>query len=174
PTDRFIDYALAQCVRGSKATWKPGAEKLTFGGDAKVKAKIMTLAGSEPAPASPGKLVFDALCMNCHQPDGKGLAGIYPSLIDSDWVTGDKATLIKILVHGLNGPIKINSQPFASLVPMPMPPSSLNDEQIADVLTYLRSNFSNKAEAVTKEEVKAVRDANKDRTTMWTAEELKR
>lgn len=174
PTDRFIDYALAQCVRGTKAVWKPSADKLTFGGDATIKAKIMKLAGSEPAPASPGKLVFDALCMNCHQPDGKGLPGIYPSVIGSDWVSGDKDVLIKILVHGLNGPIKINGQPFAAMVPMPMPPSSLNDEQIADVLSYLRSNFGNKAEAVTKEEVKTVREANKDRTAMWTADELKK
>lgn len=174
PTDRFIDYALAQCVRGSKATWKPTQDKLTFGGDAKIKAKIMTLAGSEPAPASPGKMVFDALCMNCHQPDGKGLLGIYPSLIGSDWVSGDKATLIKILVHGLNGPITLNGKEFAAIAPVPMPPSSLNDEQIADVLTYMRSSFGNKAEAVTKDEVKAVRDVNKDRTAMWTPVELKK
>jgi mono/diheme cytochrome c family protein len=53
-----------------------------------------------------------------------------------------------------------------------MPPSGLNDQQIADVLSYIRSNFGNSAEAVTAEEVRALREQHKDRSMLWTVEEL--
>ena len=118
------------------------------------------------------------LCFTCHQPTGQGLAlGHFPPLAGSEWVLGEKEPLIKIAMHGLNGPIKVKGKDYG-LVPMPppgVPPGSLTDQQIADVLTYIRNDWGNSASAVSPEEVAAVREKIKGRATMqmWTAAELK-
>jgi mono/diheme cytochrome c family protein len=94
---------------------------------------------------------------------------VYPPLAKSDWVAGDVQTLIKITMHGLAGPTKVQGKEYGLV---PMPPMGLDDQQLADVLTYVRSAFGNTASAVTPAEVKAVRDATKGRTAPWTAVEL--
>ncbi len=172
PTDRFIDYALKQVVKSLKPQFQPVLAKLTFGGNAKQAEYVKKIASAAAVVDHPGKQVYDALCLNCHQPEGKGLPGIYPSIAGSDWAAGDPARLIKMLTHGLSGPIRVNGEDFKQLAPLPMPPMGLNDQQVADVLSYVRANFSNKAAAVTPEEVKTVRAATADRTALWTAEDL--
>jgi mono/diheme cytochrome c family protein len=176
PNDRFIDYALAQSIRALQPLWKPAlaAGKLTFGGNATHAEHLKKIASTAPAVEHPGKIVYDALCLNCHQPGGNGLPGVYPALAGSDWIAGDAATLAKIVIHGLNGPMKVKGEDFKQVAPIPMPPMGLNDQQIADVLTYIRSNFGNQAAAVKPEEVKAARDATSNRNGFWTAEELKK
>lgn len=174
PTDKFIDYALKQVVKSLKPQFVPVLAKLTFGGNAKHAAYVKQIASATAVVEHPGKLVYDALCLNCHQPEGKGLPGIYPSIAGSDWAAGNPERLIKMLTHGLTGPIRVNGEEFKQLAPLPMPPMGLNDEQVADVLSYVRENFSNKAAAVTVEQVKAVRAATTDRAAFWTAEELEK
>jgi mono/diheme cytochrome c family protein len=172
PTDRFIDYALKQVVKSLKPQFVPVLASLTFGGNAKQSAYVKQIASAAAVVEHPGKLVYDALCLNCHQPEGKGLPGIYPSIISSDWLKGDPARVIKVLLHGLSGPIRVNSEEFKQLAPLPMPPMGLDDQQMADVLSYMRSNFGNKAPAVTPAQVKAVRDATSARAGFWTQDEL--
>lgn len=176
PRDRFIDYALAQCVRALKPQWGRALaeKKLAFGGNAAHVAYVHQIADAAPAQEHPGKLIYDALCLNCHQPDGNGLPGIYPPLRNSEWVTGDKDALIKMIMHGLIGPITVAGQEYGRAVPIPMPPSGLNDQQIAEVLTWIRKEHGKGASAITTAEVKSVRDKNKDRTALWTMEELKK
>ncbi|HEY1050407.1 MAG TPA: c-type cytochrome, partial [Prosthecobacter sp.] len=176
PSDRFIDYALRQTVRALQPQWqKPLAEnKLTFGGKAEHLAYVKKIAATAPAVAHPGQAVYDALCLNCHQPGGKGLPGVYPPLEGSEWVSGDTATLIKIVLHGLTGPIQVAGTEYGKAVPVPMPPMGLDDQQVADVLTYIRSSFGHKSSPVKPEEVKATRAATAQRTTFWTPEELKK
>ena len=121
--------------------------------------------------AAPG----GGLCFTCHQPTGLGLPGQFPPLAGSDWVLGDKERLIKISINGLMGEIEVNGQKFNGAMPPPgIPPGSLTDSQIADVLTYIRNEWGNSASAVTASEVAAVRAATKDRGAMqmWTAAEL--
>lgn len=173
PTDRFIDYALKQVVKSLKPQFVPELASLTFGGNAKQAAYVKQIASAAAVVEHPGKQVYDALCLNCHQPEGKGLPGIYPSIIGSDWLKGDPARVIKVLLHGLNGPIRVNGEEFKQVAPLPMPPMGLDDQQMADVLTYVRSNFSNKAPAVTPAQVKAIREATAGRAGFWTAEDLK-
>jgi mono/diheme cytochrome c family protein/glucose/arabinose dehydrogenase len=172
PTDRFIDYALKQVVKSLKPQYVPVMAKLSFGGNVRQAEYVKRIASAAAVVDHPGKVVYDALCLNCHQPEGKGLPGIYPSIAGSDWAAGDPERLIKMLTHGLSGPILVNGVEFKQLAPLPMPPMGLNDEQVADVLTYVRANFSNKAPAVTPAQVKTVREATKNRTTLWTAEDL--
>jgi len=101
--------------------------------------------------------VYSTYCRVCHQTDGKGDGLRFPSLVESEWVNGNKTKLIDIVVNGLSGAIQINGQPFNEA--MPAHGSFLNDKDIADVLTYVRSNFGNKSDAVSQAEVAAVRKA---------------
>ena len=121
--------------------------------------------------AAPG----GGLCFTCHQPTGLGMPGQFPPLAGSDWVLGDKTRLIKISIHGLMGEIEVNGVKYNNVMPPPgIPPGSLTDKQIADVLTYIRNSWGNSVSAVTESEVKNVRLDVKDRPAMqmWTAQEL--
>ncbi|HEY1173533.1 MAG TPA: PVC-type heme-binding CxxCH protein [Verrucomicrobiae bacterium] len=173
PRDRFLDYALAQSARSLKPVWEPALAANQLKLDAPHREYLLKLSTAVAAP-SPGRIIYEMACLPCHQPDGKGLAGVYPSLVSSDWLKGDTSRLIKVVLHGLEGPITLNGQPFVMQNPIPMPSmAGLEDQQIADVLTYIRTEFNQSQQAVTAAEVKAVRAATTGRETPWKAEELK-
>lgn len=121
------------------------------------------------AAASPGETAYQTTCASCHQANGQGLAGAFPPLAGSSWVTEDAETPIRIVLAGLGGPIEVAGQKFNSMMP---PPAGLDDEKIAQILTYVRSSFGNKAGAVDKAKVAEVRAALAGRATPWTADEL--
>jgi mono/diheme cytochrome c family protein len=130
------------------------------------------LAAAGPAATGsgdPGEQTFTTVCAACHQANGKGLPGAFPSLAGSDWVTGDPETPIRVVIAGLSGPIKVAGADFNSMMP---PPPGLDDEKIAQVLTYVRKSFGNTAGEVTKDQVSAVRSSLSGRNTPFTAEEL--
>ncbi len=117
------------------------------------------------------------LCYTCHQINGQGIPGAFPPLTGSDWVLGDKERLIKLSIHGLMGEIEVNGEKYNGVmagfgIQAGGPP--LNDQQIADVLTYIRNDWGNSASAISPEEVASVRNSVKDRAPnqMWTAAEL--
>jgi cytochrome c oxidase cbb3-type subunit 2 len=115
------------------------------------------------------------MCFTCHQPNGEGLAGQFPPLAGSDWVLGDKERLIKISMYGLMGEIEVNGVKYNNVMAPPgIPPGSLTDDQIANVLTYIRNDWGNSASAVSAEEVATVRASLKGRAPMqmFTAAEL--
>lgn len=96
--------------------------------------------------------------MPCHQADGGGVPNMNPPLINTKYVTGDKKRLIGIVLKGLTGGVEVDGYDYNN----PMAPHNyLKDQEIADVLTYVRNSFGNKATAVTAAEVKAVRAAKK-------------
>ena len=128
------------------------------------------MAVAEPAgPTDPGEQVFQTVCAACHQANAQGLPGTFPPLAGSEWVSADPETPIRVVIAGLSGPITVKGAQFNSLMP---PPPGLDDEKIAAVLTYVRSHFDNKAEAVTKEQVAAVRASLAGQTKPFTADEL--
>ncbi|MEO8961457.1 MAG: cytochrome c [Ginsengibacter sp.] len=106
-----------------------------------------------------GEKVFKKYCISCHQADGSGVPNLNPPLINTTYVMGDKEKLIKIILNGLNEEVEIDDEVFAN--PMPALGSVLKDQQIADVLTFVRNSFGNKASAITANEVKAVRSEKK-------------
>lgn len=104
---------------------------------------------------NPGKMLYEQTCLACHQADGGGVPGLAPPLIEGVFVNGDRDRLINILLEGLEG-VEIKGETYAN----PMPAFDyLSDEDIANVLTYVRSNFDNKKEAISKQEVTSVRAA---------------
>lgn len=146
-------------------------------------SSILTLSSSAVAQDTPsaevlsqGQQTYMQVCFACHQPTGLGLPNMFPPLASSDWVAAPKPDrLIRMVLHGMTGPIKINGQPFTTPAPL-MPPqgAALTDEQIASVLSYVRNSFGNQASMVTAAEVKAIREAEKARTAMWTEAELEK
>ncbi|GAB3917986.1 c-type cytochrome [Larkinella terrae] len=111
----------------------------------------------KPAPkpvAGPGQQVYEQYCLSCHQVDGSGVPNLNPPLKQSEWVTGDKTRLINVILKGLQEPIEINGETFDNVMPAH---DFLSDKEISDVLTFIRSSFGNKAEAVSAEDVKKVR-----------------
>ena len=119
-----------------------------------------------------GGVIYDALCLNCHQADGHGLAGIYPPLAGSEWVRGPARPLIRIVTHGLAGRIEVAGATYGVQVPLPMPPMGLSDRQAADVLTFIRGAFGNQAGAVAPDEVAAERAASAAHAGPWSATDL--
>jgi len=115
-----------------------------------------------------------AVCAGCHQGSGAGLPGMYPALAGSDWVTGGHERLVRVILQGLAGPLTVSGKPFNSSLPggMPGQGGGMDDQAIANVATYVRNSFGNKAGLVTKEMVTKVRDAAKSRTTQWIEAEL--
>lgn len=101
-----------------------------------------------------GEKVYENTCLPCHQANGTGVPGMNPPLAKTKYVLGGKDTLINIVLNGLDEEIKIGGQSYGN--PMPSQ-SQLKDAEIADVLTYVRNSFGNKAPAITAEEVKKVR-----------------
>lgn len=115
----------------------------------------------------------EGYCSTCHQPDGLGLAPAgFPPLSKSPWVTESYQRLIKLTLHGLHGPIDVNGKTYPGLVPMTPFVGMLNDEEVAEVLTYVRNSFGNKSEAITPEQVKRIRAETKGRTDFYKPEEL--
>jgi mono/diheme cytochrome c family protein len=116
-----------------------------------------------------GKKVFDTTCIACHQANGLGVPGQYPPLAGSEWVNGSEDRIIRIVLHGLNGPLKVGDKEYNNVM---APLGSLKDEQIANVISYVRASFGNNAPEVTPEAVARVRTETAGRTTYWTAAEL--
>ncbi|MBC7848473.1 MAG: cytochrome c [Chitinophagaceae bacterium] len=100
-----------------------------------------------------GKEVYESSCMGCHQEDGNGIRNMSPTLLKTKWVTGNKGVLVRIVLKGLRGgETEVNGLKFEN--PMPPLESVLSDQQVADVLTYVRNSWGNKGSAVSAGEVR--------------------
>lgn len=119
-----------------------------------------------------GRLVFaNAGCVACHGAGGAGVPGQFPPLAGSEWVnTPSPARAIRIVLGGLTGPISVKGENFNNAMP-PLGPT-LNDEQVAAVLTYVRNEWGNKAGPVTPQQVAKERQATGGRSEMFTAPEI--
>ncbi len=100
-----------------------------------------------------GKRVYTQTCFACHQMNGEGMPGVFPPLAKSDFLMADKDRAIRSVTKGLAGPITVNGQKYDGV----MPPVALNDEQVAQVLTYVRNEWGNTGDIVTVDEVRKVR-----------------
>lgn len=119
----------------------------------------------------PGKAPYQQYCGACHAPDGKGISdGNFPPLADSEWVKGKPERIIELVLHGIQGKLEVAGKNY-DLV-MPPHKDSLKDDQIAQIISYVRSSWGHQESAVTEAQVVAMRQATAKRTEMWKADEL--
>ena len=113
------------------------------------------LAQDSPAVVNDsGRMLYEQHCLACHQADGSGVPNLAAPLVKGDFVGGEKKKLVEIILNGLQG-VEIKGENYAN----PMPAFDyLSDADIASVLTYVRTNFTNKATPVTREEVQEIRE----------------
>ena len=147
-------------------------------GDAAADAAEGSAAAAVPADApaaaaaadSVGERVYGTVCVTCHQADGNGLEGAFPPVAGSAVATGDAEVAIKIVLSGLTGEMTRGGTSYNGL----MTPwgSALSDAEIAAVVTYVRSNFGNSADAVTEAQVAEVRAATVSQTSPYMTDQL--
>ena len=99
-----------------------------------------------------GKRVYSQTCFACHQAEGQGLPGVFPPLAKSDFLMADRARAIRGVIKGQTGEMIVNGQKYNGL----MPPVMINDEQIAQVVTYVMNSWGNTGDIVTVEEVQKI------------------
>ena len=105
-----------------------------------------------------GESRFTGTCSVCHQANGEGLPNVFPPLARSDFLMADKQRAIGIVLNGLTGKVTVNGNVFNSVMP---PMSQLNDDELANILTYVRNSWGNSGEVVSADEVKQVRASTK-------------
>ncbi|MBF9237952.1 cytochrome c [Hymenobacter sp. BT683] len=121
------------------------------------KAKPTAKAAAPAASLAAGKALYAQSCLSCHQADGGGVDRMNAPLTQTTWVLGDKTRLVKVMLNGMQG-VEVDGEKYANVMPAF---DYLTDQQLADVLTYVRNSFGNKASALSGAEVKAVRATNK-------------
>ena len=100
-----------------------------------------------------GKEIYTAQCITCHMEQGEGIESVYPPLAKSDYLMADKKRSVQQVLYGITGEIKVKGTTYNS----DMPGFDLTDEEVSDVLNYVRNSWGNKGEPVKPEEVKAAR-----------------
>ncbi|HJV73910.1 MAG TPA: c-type cytochrome, partial [Noviherbaspirillum sp.] len=101
-----------------------------------------------------GSQLFAGTCSVCHQSNGAGLPGVFPPLAKSDFLNADPKRAIDIVLRGLSGKVNVNGKEYDSVMP---PMNQLNDDEIANILTYVLNTWENKGGRITVEEVKVAR-----------------
>lgn len=124
----------------------------------------------QPVAAVDGAEVYNRVCATCHQQNGQGVPGAFPPLAGSGILTGSDELPIKIVLHGLQGPVTVAGTTYNGV--MPAWGGQMSDEEVAAALTHARSSWGNSAPAVSVENVKKIRDETSGRTANWTIEEL--
>lgn len=144
-------------------------------GSAEEVVRIVSL--TRPASNGPdlaeGERIFMVTCAPCHQASGMGAPGLAPPLAGSEWVQAPGPNrVVRIILDGLQGPIKVKGQDFA--LAMPAWKENLKDADIAAVASYVRGNpaWSHSSSPVTTAQVKAIRAKEAARAAQWTVDEL--
>ena len=102
----------------------------------------------------PGRMVYNQVCLVCHQADGQGTPGMHPPLVKNEVVLGDNDKFISVILNGMSGQVKIAGEMYNNVMP---PQPQLSDKQIADVITYVRLKYNGLDKPVTPEEVAKLR-----------------
>ena len=136
-----------------------GGQEQTNDQNAAPQSMVEPETPAEPAATAineAGKKVYDQYCLVCHQANGQGVPNAFPPLAETEYVNGDTDRLIGIVLNGLTGEIEVNGETYNGVM---VAHNFLTDNEVADVITYVRSSFGNNSPAVTPEQVAAVRGA---------------
>ena len=111
------------------------------------------------------------MCVACHQPTGAGLPPAFPPLAGSEWVAKSTSIAIRNILHGMQGPVVVKGVTYNGVMPAV---TTLNDQEIADVVTFVSNSWGNTGPVVTEAEVAAIKKKYADRKTPWTAAEYEK
>lgn len=117
-----------------------------------------------------GERLYARNCASCHGENGQGMSGVFPPLVNTNWVTASKSIPIRILLHGLEGSIEVNGQAYNGQ--MPSFKARLSAAEIAAILNYLRDESDDDLPRISQQDVINVAKANSERVTSWQAQEL--
>lgn len=130
---------------------------------------VRSLTAVEKELSGQGGTIYALNCLACHQSDGRGREGLAPPLAGSEWVEGSPERLVRIVTHGLTGPIQVRGQTYQ----LDMPAFGfLNDDQVAGLLTFVRRSWGHTAEPIAPALVKRIRAEISSRNRAWTSVEL--
>jgi len=151
----FLPFLLALVVilascSGSSSSKKQA--KTSESSEMNTQSETVKSDASSTKP-HPGEALYKTNCLTCHQSDGSGVPNMYPPLSPNDWIS-DKDKLIGIMLHGLKGEIQVGDETYNNAMP---PHNGMTSQELADVLSYVRSSFGNKLEPITQAEVAAAR-----------------
>ena len=166
----YDDISLTE-IPGASGAKGLLAELATKAGNGSATAVVEKKFKPDAEVHKRGAEIYGLTCVACHQPTGAGLEAAFPPLDGSDWLTGDPSVPIRVVIGGLQGPVKVSGHDYNAVMP---PHVDLDDQKISDVLSYVRQSWSNDAAPVTPAQVREVREKYKDRTAPWTAAELGR
>jgi uncharacterized protein len=170
PLTALLAAALAG-IAGVGVTSLPSASAANAPTRARVASSDDASAAVADQRTSQPANKYGEVCAACHQATGAGVDGAFPPLDGSEWLNGRADIPIAIVLHGLTGEITVKGKKYNGAM-MPWA-TALTDADIAAILTYARSSWSNRASAVTIAQVRAVRTRFGARTTPWTAAELR-
>jgi len=122
---------------------------------------------------SSGEKIFAARCASCHQANGLGIAGQFPPLAGSEWVSADPGVITNIILKGLKGEILVKGEKYGTSAAVNMAAVPISDREIANVSTYVRQAWGNSSDEVSEDFVKQVRADYKNKQDQWTGDELK-
>ncbi len=169
-----LDEAHALFLRDGGELWSAisrARRGLTWPGDT-LAADAKPLTQLQRALVLRGAEFYRSSCANCHGDDGMGVGAAGPPLADSAWVTHAPERLVRIILHGLSGPIEVRGETWDSVMPGHGHHPELDDEVLAGLLTHLRRAWGHAGRALDPEFVATIRAATADRTALWTAAEL--
>ncbi|HEV7403450.1 MAG TPA: HEAT repeat domain-containing protein [Chthoniobacteraceae bacterium] len=151
---------------------KEVADLFTWPGKvSQLEPEIVPFTPEEQTRFAEGKILYTQICATCHQADGHGLAGLAPPLVNSEWAVGSHQRLVRIVLNGVAGPIPVAGRIYY----MEMPAlATLNDDQIAAILTYIRREWEHTGDPVAPAEVAEIRAAVGPRDHPWNVKLLHR
>ncbi len=147
-------------------TW-PGAQPSGVAG-----VRVAALTADQRLQIETGRTHFTAACAACHQAHGDGVPGAFPPLAGSEWVLGDPARLIRIVLQGVYGAIEVKGQPWNLAMPGQGMNPLLDDERLAALLSYVRNAWGNAGSTLDARQVATVREETRGRMLPWTVAEL--
>jgi mono/diheme cytochrome c family protein/glucose/arabinose dehydrogenase len=140
-------------------------------GDGSVAQEEVTpLTAEQMASFQRGKDLYPFVCGACHQPHGDGQPGLAPPLRDTEWTLGSESRLIRIVLHGMRDAIMVKGEKWE--LNMPSFGEALEDDMIADLLTYVRREWGHSASPISEAAVRKVREQEAERYDQWTEAEL--
>ena len=143
--------------------------------DAAVNAPAArALTTTEATAVNEGKNLFQQLCAGCHGLAGQGIAPMGPPLANSEWALGAESRLIRIVLHGMTGPVTVGGTRFQPPNILPEMPAlgALEDAQLAAVLSYIRRAWGHEATPVSPAQIATVRKETAEQKTPWTEARL--